>query len=304
MKVRTYGASETSGPEVVVLHGGPGAAGYMAPVARGLAGQFRITEPFQRAAVPGERMTVACHVADLDRLLRTLPGTSYEPSPAQRLAPRPATAPAPSPDSRMVPSLAPAPALLGSSWGAMLALAWAASHPDAAGPIVLIGCGTFHRTSRAHMQATLDARTTPDLRQRLKQLPVEYPDSDSRLKARAELLLPLYSYELIRPDVDMELGSVDSKAHIETWQDMIRLQEEGVYPEAFAAIGSPVLILHGAADPHPGRMILDSLKPFLPQIEYHEWERCGHYPWLEKHVHQDFFALLSSWLTTHLTPAE
>jgi pimeloyl-ACP methyl ester carboxylesterase len=45
---------------------------------------------------------------------------------------------------------------------------------------------------------------------------------------------------------------------------------------------------------------LESLRPYLPQIEYHKWERCGHYPWLEKHVHEEFFSLLSSWLTTHL----
>jgi hypothetical protein len=37
---------------------------------------------------------------------------------------------------------------------------------------------------------------------------------------------------------------------------MIRLQDHGVYPAAFSAIRSPVLMLHGAVDPHPGRMIL------------------------------------------------
>ncbi len=42
MQIRTYG---TSGPLVVVLHGGPGAPGYMAPVARGLADSFRVLFP-------------------------------------------------------------------------------------------------------------------------------------------------------------------------------------------------------------------------------------------------------------------
>ena len=28
-----------------------------------------------------------------------------------------------------------------------------------------------------------------------------------------------------------------------------------------------------------------------------EWERCGHYPWLEQGVREEFFAVLREWLT-------
>jgi hypothetical protein len=47
---------------------------------------------------------------------------------------------------------------------------------------------------------------------------------------------------------------------------MLRLQEEGAYPTAFAAIDASVLMLHGAIDLHPGRMIRASLEPYLPQV--------------------------------------
>jgi pimeloyl-ACP methyl ester carboxylesterase len=76
----------------------------------------------------------------------------------------------------------------------------------------------------------------------------------------------------------------------------LRLQEEGVYPAAFAAIRGPALMLHGSADPHPGRMILAGLKRYMPQLEYKEWERCGHFPWQEKAVREEFFAYLREWL--------
>ena len=69
-----------------------------------------------------------------------------------------------------------------------------------------------------------------------------------------------------------------------------------MYPAAFAAIHAPVLMLHGAADPHPGPMIRASLQPHLPHLEYHAWERCGHYPWLEKAVRDEFLAILHEWL--------
>jgi pimeloyl-ACP methyl ester carboxylesterase len=72
-----------------------------------------------------------------------------------------------------------------------------------------------------------------------------------------------------------------------------------VYPASFAAIDVPVLVLHGSEDPHPGRMIRAGLAPYLPQLEYHEWERCGHYPWLEKAAHESFYKVLSGWLSVH-----
>jgi len=58
IRARSYG---TAGPLVIVLHGGPGAPGYMAPVARGLADSFRIVEPFQRGS-GGEPLSVARHM--------------------------------------------------------------------------------------------------------------------------------------------------------------------------------------------------------------------------------------------------
>jgi pimeloyl-ACP methyl ester carboxylesterase len=77
---------------------------------------------------------------------------------------------------------------------------------------------------------------------------------------------------------------------------MLRLQEQGVYPAAFAAIDVPVLMLHGDHDPHPGRMIHSGLEPIIQRIEYRELERCGHYPWLEKEAREAFFHALNQWL--------
>jgi pimeloyl-ACP methyl ester carboxylesterase len=81
----------------------------------------------------------------------------------------------------------------------------------------------------------------------------------------------------------------------------VRLQEAGVYSAAFAAITSHVLMLHGTYDPHPGQMIRARFAPFLPQWEYREWERCGHHPWGEQFVRDEFSAVLREWLARQLT---
>jgi len=234
----------------------------MAPVARGLADSFRALEPFQRGS-SAEPLTVARHVADLHQLLMSGYGGER-------------------------------PAIVGHSWGAMLALAYAAAHPGRAAALVLIGCGTFDQAARCRLKAIREERMDDVLRRRLEGLPEEFPDADERLRVSGNLILPLYSHDLVADDLDV--GACDARAHHETWADMMRLQREGVYPAAFTAIESPVLMLHGAVDPHPGRLIQASLDPHLPQLEYHEWERCGHYPWLEKAVHDEFFALLRRWL--------
>ena len=88
IQVRRYGSSD---PTVVVLHGGPGAQGSAAGLARSLARDFKVLEPLQRRSgnVP---LTVEQHVEDL-----------------AAVAPKPAI-------------------LIGCSWGAMLGLSYAARY--------------------------------------------------------------------------------------------------------------------------------------------------------------------------------
>ncbi len=265
MRLRQYGAS---GPWVVLVHGGPGTGGYLAPLARALEDFHRVLEPLQRGSGPAP-LTVAMHVADLDEVVRHHCGAAP-------------------------------PALVGHSWGAMLALAHAAAHPESVSAVVLIGCGTFDPASRDRLHATLERRLGPDLERRIALLDDEVPDRDERLREFGRLVLPAYSYDPTIPEPPLE--TCDARAHAETWQDMLRLQEEGVYPRVFAAITAPVLMLHGATDPHPGRSTEATLRRFVPQLEYREWERCGHYPWLEPAASERFLVVLCDWLARVQSP--
>lgn len=261
---RIYGQGDK---HVVVLHGGPGAGGYMAPVAKRLADRFHVLEPLQRGSsdVP---LTVATHIVDLDEVIsHCCPGAR--------------------------------PAIIGHSWGAMLALAYAAAHPETAGPLVLIGCGTFDAASRAELNATIGRRMTDDVKLAMSRLEIEISDPAERLSAIGMLIQPIYSYHL-SAHIEASSAECDGRAHEETWQDMLRLQENGVYPNAFSSISSPAIMFHGAYDPHPGRMIYDCLKRHMPQLEYTEWQACGHEPWREEEVHEHFYQTLLRWLNAVL----
>ncbi len=257
--VRVYGAQ---GPEVFVLHGGPGAAGYMAPVCRELSESFRVFEPLQRMS-EGEPLSVGRHVTDLHDVISLHRGVT-------------------------------GPAVIGHSWGAMLALAFAAEYPEAVRCLILIGCGTFDPASRVSLETSVQRRLTPAARLRVQRLPTTVADPDVRLCVMGRLLEAAYSCDLL-PHGD-ETEYYDARGHAETWKDMLRLQRTGVYPGAFSRITVPVLMLHGTEDPHPGRSTHAILHAVLPQVEYVELSNCGHYPWLERHAREPFYALIEEWL--------
>ncbi|MFA5324098.1 MAG: alpha/beta hydrolase [Smithella sp.] len=256
------------GPSVITLHGGPAAFGGAVHLAQGLSKEFQVVEPWQRSSGDSVRpLTVAIHIEDLHNLI--LSRFNGEK-----------------------------PALVGSSWGAMLALAYAAKHSDSINAIVLVGCGTFDKASRNVIV------------QRRKQKITDYISKHPEHKADLQLDIGAQmmkwhgmtdAYEPLAIDNDLpESEPFDMQGHTETWQDMVRCQEAGIYPQSFSSVKVPVIMLHGADDPHPGTMIRDTLKRYIPHLGYHEFPQCGHDPEIEKYAKDDFFAVLSNWLKRHL----
>ena len=120
------------------------------------------------------------------------------------------------------------------------------------------------------------------------------------MQAEHKLTEKIYDYDAQITDEQVEyVEPFDQRAYVETWRDMLNLQKDGVYPAAFSTINSPVLMLHGAYDPHPGPMIYGSLKPHVPQLEYYEFKNCGHSPWKEKQAADEFFMVMANWLLEH-----
>jgi pimeloyl-ACP methyl ester carboxylesterase len=258
-RVRIYG---DEGLPVVVLHGGPGAPGGSAPIAQELSDDFRVFEPRQRGS-GGRPLSVAIHIEDLHQVVKSRCGDEK-------------------------------PALVGESWGAMLALAYAAEHSEGIGPIVLIGCGTFDKISRAKGFSIRERR----IRDYIEKHPEHSSDLDLGLGEQIMKWHEITDVYELDPDKteNPEAEPFDMNAYTETWNDMLRCQQEGIYPQSFASIKSPVIMLHGTYDPHPGKMIRDNLKHYIPQLEYHEFEKCGHAPWIEKYAKGDFFRVMRDWI--------
>jgi pimeloyl-ACP methyl ester carboxylesterase len=167
--------------------------------------------------------------------------------------------------------------------------------------LILIGCGTFSMAARAEFEARLDARLTPADRAEIAYLRQTETDADRRLAALGRLMTRVYGHDI--EDVSDDGVAIDAVAYEQTWADMMRLQRDGTYPAAFAAIGAQVVMLHGDADPHPGRLIAEDLRRYIPHLEYRELSKCGHSPWLERQAKRAFFEMLGAWLSARFRPA-
>ena len=261
IEVRAYAGRD--GP-VAVLHGGPAAPGSVAGLAAPLAPAFEVWEPFQRRSGVVE-LTVDRHVIDLHDVV-----TGVD-------------------------------TVVGHSWGAMLALSYAARYPAEVRALALVGCGTYDAASRAEYERRINANLGTGGLNRKRELRAALErghDAAERDRLFAELgalNLEAQSFDPL-PDPDPESLVVDATGHGETWNDVLRRQAEGIEPQSFDAIGARVLMLHGEDDPHPGTMIRDSLLPHIPQLEYVEFARCGHEPWRENHARDSFFAALRGFL--------
>jgi pimeloyl-ACP methyl ester carboxylesterase len=272
IEVRTHA---TGGPLVVALHGGPGAVGSMRQLAEDLSDEFAVLEPLQRqnANVP---LTVETHVADLAQIV---------PAPA---------------------------AIIGHSWGAMLALSFASTCPSLVHKIALIGCGTYDAASRATYTRVLRERLGPDGRRdyddlnRQSSTARDAAELDRLRRARAVLSMRAQAVDPIDFGDGDEAGPDplggwddwrgDALGAEQTWADVLRLQAEEVEPQRFSAITVPVLMLHGHQDPHPGRATAETLRAHIRQLDYVEFQDCGHTPWAERKARDRFLEELRSFL--------
>jgi pimeloyl-ACP methyl ester carboxylesterase len=180
----------------------------------------------------------------------------------------------------------------------MLGLSYAAAYPADIAGLVLVGCGTYDEKSRLLFQNALEQRLEPDEREHIAALSGKLAHESSP-EARDAIFGELGAaytrvevYDLLESDDTAEALPTDALGFRETWDDVLRLQREGIEPASFGRITAPVLMLHGADDPHPGPATRDLLRQFMPQLEYIELPRCGHEPWRERFARARFIELV------------
>lgn len=252
---RIWGVAPRS---VAVIHGGPGAPGEMESVARELSAIRGIVEPFQAASsVPGQ----------VDELARQLQ------------------------EEAALPVI-----LVGFSWGAMLSVLFAAAYPSAVAKLVLIGSGPL---DPAYADEILETRLTrlPDNERDEALTLMKYLNNPSTCPSQADLarfgdLMALADSVDPLPAKPAGLELMVA-VHRQVWDEASALRGSGYFLKKVRSLTCPVVVLHGACDPHPVRGVVEPLTAAGVDLRVHLLPACGHVPWLERQARDLFFELLS-----------
>ena len=253
--IRIYGNRPFN---VAVIHGGPGAPGEMAPVARELSSLTGVLEPLQsKNTLEGQ----------IDELL-----------------------------SQLMAHAAPPVTLIGSSWGAALALFAAARDRYQVRKLILIGSPAFDAAGSAVIEPRRMARLDDDARRRYESIQRHIdramPEQRDRLMREwGRLVDDTDMYDPLTRD--LEVIEVRHDIYSGVWSDFVALRDRpGCLTGEFSKIDRPAVVIHGEYDPHPIENIRPFLENCLPDITFHILPECGHYPWIERRARDLFYDIM------------
>lgn len=268
--MKTYRIHGKPPYRVVLLHGGPGAWGEMAPLGQILQTKVGCLELFQTApTLQGQLDEITDHI------------TKYAQTPI---------------------------ILIGFSWGAWLAYLWAASKEgqQLVSRVILIGSGPYQQPYFDQLQATrlsrmsspqqefyqhafekiqgLSMREKDQLIQKLGTLceGIDHVDPLSEKEQIAEF----GAFSTV--DFDIDRISFFQQA----LQEVMEYRKTGKLTRFASQISCPVYVIHGDFDPHPFQGVIDPLKTEISEFHYKILSNCGHKPWIEREVIPTFKKVL------------
>jgi pimeloyl-ACP methyl ester carboxylesterase len=247
---------------VAVVHGGPGASGEMAPVARRLAPRWGVVEPMQTAR------SLKGQIGELKAVLEE--------------------------------HADPPVATIGFSWGAWLSYLLAARYPALVRKLILVGSGPYTAAYAAQISearlSRLDEGERGEMTSILERL-ADPATGDTRA-AFARLGALAFKTDTYDPVEEADapeeaaLPRLDAADAARALAEAQALRASGALLEAGKQIRCPVVAIHGADDPHPADGVRGPLSGVVADFTFHLLARCGHKPWIERQAREEFYCIL------------
>jgi pimeloyl-ACP methyl ester carboxylesterase len=255
-ETRKYGQAPFS---IAIIHGGPGAAGEMAPVARELSSIAGVLEPLQMAD------TLEGQVQELKAALETNGNLPVS--------------------------------LIGFSWGAKLGYILAARYPTLVKKLFLIGAGPFEENYATDIMETRLGRLSRQAGREVISLMTALedpatPDKDALFARLGKLITGADSCEPLSQDSEILEYRYDIYKNV--WPQAVEMRRSGRLLELGGRIKCPVVAIHGDYDPHPVAGVNEPLSRILKDFRFFLLEKCGHYPWMERQARNEFYTILKT----------
>ncbi len=252
--LRTYGKPPL---KVAVIHGGPGAAGEMAPVARELSSDWGVLEPLQtEASVEGQ----------IQELRRVLEEKTDPPA-----------------------------SLIGFSWGAWLSFLVAARYPTLVKKLILVASGPFEEKYAAGIESTRLNRLSEEERAEVESLfeILDDPTAQDKDQAFARFGALFSKADAFDPiESESEVVRYEPDIFRAVWSEAAELRRSGRLLRLAEDIRCPVVAIHGDYDPHPAEGVEKPLSRILKDFKFILLSNCGHKPWIERQARNRFYEIL------------
>jgi proline iminopeptidase len=268
-------------PPIIVLHGGPDFDHhYLLPEMDRLADSFRLIYYDQRGRgrsageLEPDEVSIGSEVEDLDSVRRYFELDSV--------------------------------AVLGHSWGGLLAMEYATRHPDRVSHLILVNTAPASAADnlvfREHLLRTRPARDVEEMQALASSAPYQAGD----LEVEAEYYRIHYRVALRQPEhIDQVVGrlrthftgasvltarAIEQRLYDETW----RSDGYDLIP-GLQALDIPTLVLHGADDFVPPALAA-RIAQAMPRARLAVLQECGHFAYLEAPdaLHEHVAALFDS----------
>lgn len=274
------------GLTIVAVHGGPDFDHqYLLPELDRLADNFRLVYYDQRGrgASYDQRsldVTMASDVADLDVVRRSMAAETV--------------------------------ALLGHSWGAVLAMEYATRHPNRVSHLILVNAAPSSHEGAAMARDAVDATRTPEEIEALATCRLD-PRFDSgnvaadldlyRIHFRPAVGNPAHLDALLsrlragfRPESILAARAIEARLYEETWES----EQYDLLPK-LAALELPAMVIHGDRDFIPLQLAHD-ISAAIPGCELVVLPNCGHFAYLEQP--ERFRQAVTSFMARHAHPRQ
>lgn len=255
--LRKYGKPPYS---VAVAHGGPGAAGEAAPVARELGLTMGVLESLQTAD------TCEGQVQEVRAVL-------------EQNADLPVT-------------------LIGHSWGAMLSFMVAARYPSLVKKLIMVSSAVFQDEYTVELEATRLMRLGDEERVELLTLMARLDDpaaaDKNELLFRFSQLLWTKADSYAPLAFETEALEVRYDINVRVMEGAKQLRHTGELLELGKKIRCPVVAIHGDHDPHQAAGVREPLERVVKDFRFILLEKCGHFPWLERYARERFYDILKN----------
>ncbi|QEE14317.1 alpha/beta fold hydrolase [Promethearchaeum syntrophicum] len=252
--------------QIVVLHGGPGAWGEMAPVAEYLSDTYGIIEPFFLEATLPEQLLELKQIIDIHNIEKVV--------------------------------------LIGFSWGAWLRYLFAAKFPNLMKKLILVGSGPYKHQYYLELIDTRNNRMSQEQKEHYSEILNNLQDpnmtnNDASISQLGALCRKIDQYNDLEVEEPFPTPhfDIDRTTHFQkAMNEVIRMRKSGDLLKEAEKIKCPVVAIHGDYDPHPVNGVKIPLEKKIVDFQFFLLEKCGHKPWTERYARLEFYKLINSLL--------